>query len=245
MITKNKGILITIILLMGFIGTTISYGLENIKKNEFLIAEFEPKKENNNQQEIQKFQDIYKRKTNIGFKGLSLNMTRQEMDSLIKKTSWEYKNKKNKENTIYLCSDSSAPVEFGLIGEKILGDQKVQYHWQTTLVRLHKNIVFDISVFSKDFTANEIDGDLKNWLEVAYQALVEKYGEPKFTRIPISSINIFSFNSYDYICSWEHENQQLGLALYKSDFSYYAYIDYMDSNTYDEINKNTKLKTYM
>ena len=121
------------------------------------------------------------------------------------------------------------------------------YRWKHAFVQFHRGRILSIEVASPKWSADYIDSELKDWLRMAYKALVNKYGKPQEVVRPIDEINIFSFKTgYGvFLYKWVTNEQRVVLSIseYESQFS--GGIDYLDLKTQKQIDAESKTETHL
>ena len=171
----------------------------------------------------------------LEFKGLALGASRKQMARLIQNTFWEYEYDMPSAKTgdaIFLGAKLNATSSFRIIGAEGPDGHKRNYPWENVYVKFYKERIYSIDVSSDSWSAEYIDSRLKDWLNMAYKGLTQKYGEPTERIREISDIDIFSFeagyNKFTHI--WDINGQRVTLAIstYESEFS--ASIIFTDMN---------------
>lgn len=185
-------------------------------------------------------------RSRLEFKGLRLGMTPVEVSMLTQSTEWNYMfpdRSGTQQQPIFLNWDNNASIAFRTIASKGPEGHKNYYSWRYAFTKFTDGRIYSIEVAGPEWTADYIDTSLKDWLKMAYSALLGKYGEPAETLLPIDDINIFSFKSgYGvFLYKWVVNDQRISLTIgsYKSE--YYGSIDYLDLKVQKNMNDNSKV----
>ena len=184
--------------------------------------------------------------THLDFKGLRLGMTSDQINWLRAETDWEYRFPPRQQSKyVFLTSKEGAPLEFRAIGCKGPEGEKRCFGWENAYVQFFNGRVYCIGVMTSEFSADEIDSELKAWLHMAYQAVTNKYGEPDEVLLEINKINIFSFKSgFDVaICKWIRNEQEVSLRISENDSQFIGSIYYLDLNVQKTLDEQTTTET--
>ena len=186
-------------------------------------------------------------RSRLEFKGLRLGMTPAEVSMLTQSTEWNFMfpvRSGTQQEPIFLNWDNNASISFRTIVSKGPEGHKSYYGWRYAFTKFADNRIYSIEVSGPEWTADYIDTSLKDWLKMAYSALIEKYGKPTETLLPIEDINIFSFKpGYGvFLYKWVVNDQRISLTIGSYESEYYGSIDYLDLKVQKNMNDNTKVE---
>lgn len=179
----------------------------------------------------------------LGFKGIHLGMTHDQVNELVKKTPWGYmfrsssgtintEMKRYDENwpdepqyksSNFLTGDKSrAGAVWAKIGCEGPKGEGSCYWIRSVFIKFFNGKLVEIDISSPQWSADKINTQLKDWGKFALKGLIKKYGEPTKIYNSFDKINIFSFESgYDItLYSWELGQEEIKLTLneYESKF---------------------------
>ncbi|MEE9614855.1 MAG: hypothetical protein V3W31_07920 [Thermodesulfobacteriota bacterium] len=160
----------------------------------------------------------------LGFKGLHLGMTVEEVDDLVRCTSLEYDPLSYKsgdpdvmppvELVVFLNPDKSpgSSVRERVVGCREDGAGQKCYEFRTIAVAYVKGKLVAVSIFSPDDDSREFVVD---WASFILDELTGKYGEPSeiYNRITDIDESLFENKSDGYIAMWGlgEESVELGV----------------------------------
>ncbi|MDD2598342.1 MAG: SHD1 domain-containing protein [Kiritimatiellae bacterium] len=184
-------------------------------------------------------------KDTLGFKGLQLQMTQLDIDTLTNNSPWEAQNATFKQNLIFLQAKTSADLDFQRIGSSGTEETRRYYAWADATANLHKGKIYQITINSRAYTADYIDINTKEWLKIIHHGLCEKYGQPARTMHEIKDINILTFKNgyYIYTTVWQTPDGEIRLGIHENDSKYGAIITFIDPIAEQEIKSATTIKT--
>ena len=195
----------------------------------------------------------------LGFKGLHLGMTMDEVNSVVKETPWGYQfhdktNSYSLENsniwpdlphykpTNFLKGDETKMgwtwAKIGCEGPKGKGSC---YWIRSTFIRFYEKRLVKISISSPSWSANKIDSDVKEWARFALKGLVKKYGEPSKVFKTISQVNILDFKSgfNTSLYVWDFKKEEIKLTLGEYESKFYCSVKFLNV---DGVSKLKELK---
>lgn len=189
-------------------------------------------------------------KIRLDFKGLLLGMTQKQVEQLIQTTEWDYQfahQNGAQGKPVFLCGDSRSSLAFRSIGSEGSEDHKTYYRWRYAFVQFHHGRILSIEVASPKCSADYIDSELKDWLHMAYTALVNKYGKPQEVIRPIDEVNIFSFKTGFgvFLYKWLINDQRVVLSISEDESQFSGGIDYLDMKMQEQIDAESKTETHL
>ena len=138
-------------------------------------------KEAQQEEKLRKLSAIKKKYKTIGFKGLHLGMTRDDLNILMEDNEFTWKfcfGSSINEDTILLKCYS---CNIGCVGKN---ETESCYKIDSGYVEFYKNKIIRIGIQSPSYSAREIDPYLMGWARFAKHGLSTKYGNP--TRVSTS-----------------------------------------------------------
>jgi hypothetical protein len=204
-------------------------------------AEREKIKEAQQEDKRRKLSEIRKKYKTIGFKGLNLGMTRDDLNLLMEDNAFLWKLSFGSgihEDTILLKCYS---CNIGCEGK---GGAESCYEIDYGYIEFYKNKIIRIGIQSPSYNANNIDPYLLDWARFAKNGLSKKYGNPTRSPLPVERINIFSFKEHYYVPMhvWAKGSSEISVNLTNSEYKYYVDILY-DDNIGIQGKRNEKKKS--
>lgn len=223
-----------------------SFGVrENAKKPDIINAP------NQSLKGIEKKADIIKKpmEEKIGFKGLNLGMTGQEVLKLLE-TSKEWKLGYSRKEYLEALKKGEGSLlldyegKSGIGSEGPPGKEKI-YAVRSGFLELSENKVVYISIDSYNIGGNEIDRHLKDWANFALKGLIQKYGNYSEKFISVDDVNIFSFkeNYKVFLYKWNRGDNEIALFIGHSDFKYRCGIAFKDIKAAQKELQKSKTKS--
>ncbi|MBK9130549.1 MAG: hypothetical protein IPM20_02730 [Gammaproteobacteria bacterium] len=159
----------------------------------------------------------------LGFYGLHLGMTYDDVNAVIANTPWFYLSA-----SVYTKDDPQFKEFNVLYGAGNIGCEGSDgrgdcYKVQSASIRFFDGKLVMIAINSPPYTADYIDLKVKEWGAFALKGLVNKYGNPSNTYLTINDVNILSFRSgyFTSLYEWNFDQEaiQLGIEESESKFS--------------------------
>ena len=166
---------------------------------------------------IKKMDDKFK---TLGFKGLHLGMSYDDVNELVKETPWAYGTNVMKEKSSHLpqykkfnqlCGDNSTMGKtWDSIGCRGEGETKECFEISSTTIKFYNDKLYEIVISSPISDPDEIQYKLLDWAGFALKGLMKKYGKPTKIYIPLKNINVFAFRTdfYYYLYEWDLISKQ-------------------------------------
>lgn len=133
----------------------------------------------------------------LGYKGIHLGMTAKELDTLIDDDlRWGYNDTRDSavgrdyitiRGTVADIEKDEDPTQIGCDGTGQC------YSIKDIIGQLYEEKLISFVLPSPKYGANYIDSVVKPWGKFALKGLIDKYGKPTKTILPIEKVNIFSF----------------------------------------------------
>jgi len=183
---------------------------------------------------------INKKFKTLGFKGLHLGMTRDEVKELVKpENGWHLKYSHldiGSEEYIFLTTN----FPIGCEGE---GETENCYMIESVSIEFFQDKVHKISLDGEMYSATDIEYYVKGWAKFALKALKSKYGKPTKTNEQINKVAAVFINSgYSRrINEWNKNGESIYLSIGCSEFKYYSSIKLVNTAVEAKI-KNDKKK---
>ena len=180
----------------------------------------------------------------LGFKGLNLGMTYQEVNQLVAtdfntwRFSFEEKEFSSKVNQGYLSFEN-----WNGIGCEGPPGKQFCHRISSVWVEFFKGRVLLIDILSLPFSADRLESELKEWLNFAHKGLAEKYGAPRIIK-QIDPLNILWFKSriIIYLSEWKRGQNSISLSAVEVGSHFYSFIRFIDQKAKKEEEIITKRK---
>lgn len=175
----------------------------------------------------------------LGFKGIHLGMTRDEVEEVVNSEnglSFKYGNAVGSTEE-YSFLNSASPI--GCKGD---GETEICYSIDSVSVRFYEDHAICISIQSPSYSADGIHPYVKEWARFSLPILRKKYGNPTKKNLNIDNFNVFSVQSgYSLpLYIWDKKNESVELSIGSYKFEYYAEIDYCNKKALAKIKKEMK-----
>lgn len=203
-------------------------------------------KEVQQEEKRRKLSEIRNKYKTIGFKGLHIGMTRNDLNLLFDDNDFpwrfQFHSSSIDDDLIFLSCNS---CNIGCVGK---GETESCYEIEYGHVEFYKNRIIRIGIHSPSYSANNIDPYLMAWARFAKHGLSTKYGNPARSPLPFERINIFSFKENYYIPTyiWTKGSSEISVNLTHSEYKYYVVILYDDNvaiqGKNNEKKKNMKIE---
>ncbi|HAK59006.1 MAG TPA: hypothetical protein DCO77_01315 [Nitrospiraceae bacterium] len=185
-----------------------------------------------------KIMQLDKEFSTLGFKGLHLSMTHQQVNNLVKETPWRYYGAgalRTDEPQFYkhafLRGDRSRMgrtwAKIGCEGP----DGKGSCYWITKpYATFYDGKVAEIVLSSPRWSADKIDARVKDWGKFALAGLVKIYGKPTKVNKTFDQANIFSFKAgYDVsLYEWDKNGEQILITIGEYEAEFYCSVKFRD-----------------
>lgn len=199
------------------------------------------------EQEInEKIAQLGREFSTLGFKGLHLSMTHQQVNDLVKDTPWGYDIRPyGKQNDPQFADHAFLKGDFrgkygatwANIGCEGPRGEGSCYWIRQVQIKYHEGKVVEIVLRSPSYSANKIDAWVKDWGIFALKGLKKKYGKPTKVYKTFSQVNILSFKSgYDVtLHKWRKGKEQIRLTIGEDEYKYSCAIKFQDAGGLEEI----------
>lgn len=195
-----------------------------------VFAQDDPKQGKSNIDTKDKKQTTPKKHASLGFKGLNLGMSNDEVNDLVRSSPWGYmyvgygkEDMSQLASYAFLEGDSSKEgltwANIGCEGPKGEGGC---YWLKHVHIQYFDKKVVQIFLSSSKYSADEIDTFVKDWGQFALKGLIEKYGMPDKNYKSIKDINVFSFKSGFNVplYKWSRGKERIILSISESDATF-------------------------
>jgi hypothetical protein len=183
----------------------------------------------------------------IGFKGLHVNMTFDQVNALVANTPWGYSfpsygkspdDPQFKTPNLLGGDYSNQGYNWAKIGCEGQEGQGSCFFIRSAFVEFYNGKIAKMTLASPEYTADKIDTKVIEWGKFALKGLIKKYGNPSVTNNTFDEINILSFKPgfSSFLYQWnvnQHEVIILALSEYESKFS--CSIIFQDSDATSKI----------
>lgn len=125
----------------------------------------------------------------LEFRGLCVGMASADIKSLFSPSGliWEFRPEDPVNGWCSLKPEPAAKMNSEFMA--LATDGRGQgYEWNVVLLSFEEGTVYEMTIFSGNFTIQQFDLELKNWLTAVHKALEQKYGKPEATKL--ESINL-------------------------------------------------------
>lgn len=137
----------------------------------------------------------------LGFRGIHLGMTAEELDYYMKESpQLGYADNSSAVNSDYIfvrAFTENDPLELGCDGAGTC------YSATDLLIQLLDGKIISITLQSPKYSADYIESFVKDWGRFALKGLINKYGQPTKTYLPLDKVNIFKFENGFYYNLYE------------------------------------------
>ncbi len=184
----------------------------------------------------------------LSFKKIRLGMTWNQVTALVSgSNNWQYdRSVPSASGLLLLKANPNASHRFRGIGVKGTSDRQEWFNWHRVTVEFQDGVVYNIGVAGTPFSMKQLDAYFKQWLTVARESLIEKYGLPTKNLISINEITPTSFKEgfYVYIDGWGLDSKQeirLGISAYENQCS--GIIEYVNKDLEAGKKSSTSIKS--
>jgi len=186
----------------------------------------------------------------LDFKGIKLGMTRRQVTALVSRSQdWQYDRKVAATGgLLVLKANPNASHRFRGVGVKGTTEHQEWFNWHRVTVEFQSGQVYNIGVAGTPFSMTQLDAYLKQWLTVARESIIAKYGAPTKNLLPINDIMPDSFKEgfYVYIDGWGLDSKQeirLGISAYQDQCS--GVIEYVNKDLEATKGSSTRIQSVL
>ena len=159
----------------------------------------------------------------VGFKGLSLGMTSDEVDSVVTANSWRQKTR------LMIDTSPMGNRDGGVIGCEETVDDSRCYYARELLLGYLGDYLYSVTAMGPEVNLDDSDL-LRQWLAIAQIGLNRKYGNPTVSYMDVEELTDRFLLGADAaaLYVWDIREERITLGVARSEFRYRPMIIYVD-----------------